>query len=1055
MTKYILGLDVGVTSVGWGIIDAEKYTIVDAGVHLFSEATASENVDRRTNRSARRLIRRRHHRMERLRDLLIEYKIISDGFSPLINHYDIRVKGLHHKLSNEELATAILSIAKHRGISGVQMIEEDEESLKDSQSTKEILGRNANLLNNKFVCEVQLERYQKSGKIRGIENCFYTDDYVKELKQIFSNQTLDLELQNKIIDIIRSKREYYDGPGSRKSPTPYGRFNLVNGEIIEISMIDKMRGHCTIYPNELRAPKMSYSADLFNFLNDLNNLTVCGESISKEQKEELIDKFIRKKGSLTVKQLLKYLGVEQEQVDGFRKDKNDNPILTEFKGYKIILKKVIENNLNPEILEPKVVDLIADILTTYKSYEERTEQLKKINGISLTDLEINILANLSGFKNYHSLSYKVIYEVLPSLLETNYNQMQLFQLNHYFELNKIDYSNRNSIAMRKDLILSPVARRAEQEAIKVVNKARQVYGEFDSVVVEMARDKNSEEKQKRIRDNQKKGEVINKAIEELIGDRQVSGDMRTKIRLYLEQTGKCPYTGKTISLDELLRDPYLFEIDHIIPISISFDDSLNNKVLVYRKANQEKSQRTPYQYFKSKIPDGWTYEDFKNYVISNPNYFKKNKKKALLLFELDINRYEVKKQFISRNLVDTRYATRELRNMLDDFYKAKGIPTKVHTVNGAVTSIFRKKAQIPKSREEDYSHHAVDALIVAGIKKMKFFNQVLDVSLKKEGDQYLVYDSNEENKKLITLENEEDYYDSEYIRFVKKLRDISVKYSHKIDTKPNRVLTDATIYSTREKNGETYVLKKLKNIYDKDGETLKEKIKSGKEEDFLMFHHDPASFQILKDVVEQYSQEKNPFEAFYKEHQQYIYKHSKKNAKTKIISLKYYDEKLGTHLDITHHYKKTKGEKQVILKSVKIYRIDMYQEPDGRYKFLKVNYHDLKQLNNTSYVVPLEKYEKEKERRKISKDAKFLFSLHTNELFYFKEKSGKEGLVRYSTIDYNSNTISYKLRDCDSKENLRITIGKKTIQLQKYSTDILGNVYKCEQRPCKFEIPML
>ena len=47
-----------------------------------------------------------------------------------------------------------------------------------------------------------------------------------------------------------------------------------------------MRGRCSVYPNEFRAPKQSYTAELFNLLNDLNNLTIKGEKITVEEKKK-------------------------------------------------------------------------------------------------------------------------------------------------------------------------------------------------------------------------------------------------------------------------------------------------------------------------------------------------------------------------------------------------------------------------------------------------------------------------------------------------------------------------------------------------------------------------------------------------------------------------------------------------------------------------------------------------------------------------------------------------------------------------------------------------
>lgn len=40
---YILGLDLGITSVGFGIIEEDTYKIIKYGVRLFDEGTADNN----------------------------------------------------------------------------------------------------------------------------------------------------------------------------------------------------------------------------------------------------------------------------------------------------------------------------------------------------------------------------------------------------------------------------------------------------------------------------------------------------------------------------------------------------------------------------------------------------------------------------------------------------------------------------------------------------------------------------------------------------------------------------------------------------------------------------------------------------------------------------------------------------------------------------------------------------------------------------------------------------------------------------------------------------
>ncbi len=68
--NYILGLDLGIASVGWAVVEIDKnenpLRLVDVGVRTFERAEEPKTGDslaaeRRLARSTRRLIRRRAH----------------------------------------------------------------------------------------------------------------------------------------------------------------------------------------------------------------------------------------------------------------------------------------------------------------------------------------------------------------------------------------------------------------------------------------------------------------------------------------------------------------------------------------------------------------------------------------------------------------------------------------------------------------------------------------------------------------------------------------------------------------------------------------------------------------------------------------------------------------------------------------------------------------------------------------------------------------------------------------------------------------------------------
>ncbi len=1043
--KLVLGLDVGIASVGWGLIDLETSEVVDCGVRLFEEGTAKNNEERRGFRSGRRLIRRKRTRIEAMKDLLKRNGYIDEEFQYSKNIYELRTRGLKHKLNNNEFANCILHITKKRGLVDSDIIPENEQEIKDSETSKKSLSENQKYLsqNNYFVCELQLKRLN-DGKLKGNQNIFTTDDYIKEIKQLCLTNEISNELTEEIIEIVKRKRKYYEGPGGPNSPTPYGRYAYIGAEPIDL--IEKMRGKCSIYLEEKRAPQKSYSAQLFNFLNDLNNLKFDGDQqLSQNQKEEIIYNFIDKKAKITPKELAKFLDLPLEEISGFRLNKKSEPILTEFDGYKVFIDLVKKEGFSEKILnDKKIIDEISEILTMKKGQNERIEAIKKIKNIDIKIFDQNVIeriSTLNGFSTYHSLSFRAIYEMLPDLLETNNNQMQIISLNGYKQLNK-DVIGKTIPSNIED-VLSPVVRRSQNETIKIINAVRKKYGELDSIVIEMPRDKNSLEQKNRINKLQKNNEEINLQVLDEISKKykgKINIEIKQKVRLYLEQDGVCIYSGKSINLNDLIENPYIYEIDHIIPLSISLDDSFKNKCLVYREENQEKGQKSPYQYL-SKIGK---YDQFKNRVINlNKNGKIDYRKMKNYLNESDINKFSVRKDFINRNLVDTRYASRNILNLLSEYYNQNNIDTKVYTIKGIVTNYFRKQSNLPKVREEDNSHHAIDALLIAGIKKLNFFDDLIKIS---RVDKLLV---NDETGEIIKPEDIKIKNDSQYLNFINNLDKLNVKFSQKVDKKFNKGLSDQTIYSVRIKpeDQKEYIISK-KNIYDDNAvanwfkEDNLDKLKN-----LFMFKYDVESFNLLKKITQEYSYAENPFLEYKLKHGDFIRKKSKKGNGPKIETVKYYESKLGNHLDISHKYN---TENKVVLLSLNPYRIDIYRNETNENIIIQIYQHEIKNKDG-KYYIDENDYKDMLQKRGINNNCKFLFSVYKNEpLFVGKvEESTYKGVVLYSGVqNLESNIISYKIpnekkvyKNGKVQPQPYINI-KKNINIQKMAFDVLGNMYK-------------
>ena len=1089
MNKKILGIDIGVASVGWGIIDQDN-NVVATGVRLFQEADNSSNEERRNFRGNRRLKSRRKIRIKDMRDLLVEYNIIGkDEDVSSINPYEARYKGLTQKLTNKELASALLHIAKRRG-SSLEVAEE--ESTNKDVSPKKILADNKLELMDKYVVEVQLERLEK-GKIRNQKNIFKTEDYVKEVKQIFKNQNLSEPFKEEAIAIIERRRHFSEGPGSEKSPTPYGRWRVIeedlknkivknfskeeknnfgakkfvtnyddvsyvvlkNKTIINkkpLNLIDLMRGKCSVYSDELRAPKNSYSALIYNLLDEINNMTIVSREngkFTKEEKEKAIQ-VIKENGRFkpnNIDGFLKLFDLTIEDIVGYRINANEKPIITEFKTFKELLD--IFKDEGVELTEQKA-DSIADILTKTQVVEERKDEVVKI--VNNENLALKI-ANLKGYNGYHAFSFKALKLLKEELLNTNLNQQQILSAQSLREEKPI-----TKLILDETLILSAVARRAHREALKVINELIGEFGNFDRIVIETTREKNSKEATARHTKNQKrfieqKTEAIELLKEAGFSDNDYSNQTALKVRLYNEQNGKCAYSGMPLELVKVVTDPKAYEIDHIIPRSISQDNSLNNKVLVLHEVNQAKGNRTPFQYFSSGLAKKSypinNYNAFKEYVNGNVNYQKNAFKRRNLLNEEDITKYDVLREFSNRNLIDTSYAARSLMTTIKNYFKANNIETTVLTIRGKQTDMFRGIARglwnqehrhispefNPFNKDRNYyNHHALDALIIAGLSNQKTLKYLFDLETTKKE----TYVTKKDTGEVFDLDPAEDSSLLKFLKNVGNLDDKDIRFSWKVDKKINRSFSNQTIYSTRKYDNDEYLIQTHKNIYEMKQEDLSKIFEDEKEsEKLLIYQHDRGTFDLIKKAYLQYKHEKFPLKAYMEQHG----KIKKNGVGPYVTNLKYRKEKLGNHIDITKST--TKNKKEVLLQ-IRPYRTDIYKDSNDNYKFVTIRYADFSS-DAKGYYIDKNLYAEKLQQKGISENFKFTNSFHTNEIIAFKRKDEEFGYYRFvGTNNDVRNQIEIKsINKKDNKQNMP-AIGKKIEKIYKYAVSPAGRIKRVE-----------
>ncbi len=280
--KYILGIDPGVASIGWAVVEVDDNDIpkciTDHGVVLFDKVEDKDgkprNLERRTKRGLRRVIRRRRERLRRIRNLLLnQFSITEDDFFKLFhekgkkqnnNILELNVKGLTNKLNDEELIRVLVAYAKNRGFKSNRKVNRNNElgKMKSAISNiQEIMKENSCLVSEAVLL------YQEKNNIPISHNdndhyhyCYERADVEKEISSLLDKQiefnVIDKDFKDKYINIWGSQRDYSEGPACG----PY-RVDIM-----------KLFGKCKFRPQEYRVPKACPSYDFFVLVQKLQNI---------------------------------------------------------------------------------------------------------------------------------------------------------------------------------------------------------------------------------------------------------------------------------------------------------------------------------------------------------------------------------------------------------------------------------------------------------------------------------------------------------------------------------------------------------------------------------------------------------------------------------------------------------------------------------------------------------------------------------------------------------------------------------------------------------------
>lgn len=753
--KYSLGLDIGTSSIGWAVLDLDKKRIHDLGVRIFERPEDPQNGDslakpRRDARSARRRLKRRRQRLNHLKQFFVDQNILTkDQVEEVLSYksdfnkldvYELRSKALAEELSPEELLKVLYQIAKRRGFKSNRKVVE--ESDKEGGRVTSALKANEKFLadNNYTTVGDALSRDEKfaphkRNKRDDYTNSFARDDFLRELEFIIKNQrnyalkNIPEQAINELIYGID------DGQATNVSAIMYQRPFMTR------DLIEKMVGNCTFEKDEKRAPKASYSFEVFRLASDLSHLVFIPRDASKRQAKrenlevrlssEQISKVIdlsKNQKSLTYKKVRSTAGISEDYApkdvrskkkegDEFGED-NTFGGLKAYSDIRLALKDLPEDWA--KIDNESAINQIAYILTTQKADEGIQAEL---DSLPLSDKAKEAIVKIkpTNFKAFGHLSIKALQKITPHILEgMTYDKA--------CEAAGYDFKKQSASL---EQITNPVVKRAITQTLKVVRAIERKYGKPYFIKVETARDlaKNFKDR-KAIENENKENQARNQSIIQTLNENGIvtpTGQQIIKVKLYREQNGVCLYSGKSIDFETMLRDDNAYQVDHIVPFLRSNNDGITNKTLVLTEENQKKGNQTLFEYFGAdekrwkefvarvesiyKTRDVKTSDKATNAINYKYNGYAMKKKQNLLLQDYKNDNWNV------RALNDTRYITRFIQNYLRqmvDFAESEE-KQRVIVSNGTTTAYLRKRWGLAKDRAEDVLHHAKDAAVVAAI----------------------------------------------------------------------------------------------------------------------------------------------------------------------------------------------------------------------------------------------------------------------------------------------------------------------------------------------------
>ena len=775
--QYRFAFDIGIGSCGWAVVSENETgnrRIEDAGSRIFDSGEMKEGKDRKSQerrgfRGVRRVLRRRQHRKELLKNyvryiqFMSDYEIRCACESPADKILPVKVKGLDEKLTKAELLQVLIHACNHRGYKDFYDVMDTDEkgSIEEEEEKKNQAA--ANRLDQalaKSHCRTISEYLCQNCTIPGTNRIDYRNRFYKnENRMIIRRKHVENEVHTilkkqrewypeltdekieRIMERIFSQRDFEDGPGDASDK--YRRYT---------GFLESL-GYCRFYPEERRGFRNTALGDVYAAINALSQYryvhTDTGEAKLTQEAAAKMVSYIMKQGSLTRTQaskLLKPLGIAM-----YGSKDVDKTLVKSFRFLKEMKKIAEKCQVSWESLlsetdltgyeegRTSLLNQLGTVCSMYQTPHRKEEELKKLQGkwehVHLPPAFWNALKR-HKFNGTSSVSYHHMADAIEAFLKGdiygNFQWNKQKQLNEEQESQKERLLSAKVLMQDEDVKDNPVVLRSINETRKVLNCLIRLYGSPAEIHVEVADDvARSYLERKRIqkmqRDHEKTRDAIKKKIAEILHceESEVKGSQIERYKLYMEQEGKCLYSGRELNLEMVLdTKSHAYEVDHIIPYSLILDNTLANKALVCGNENQAKGQQTPLMYLKGEKKEAFI-ERVKaekkrtSHPISNKKY------DYLMLATLyGKEAKEILTGWKSRNINDTRYITKYVVGLIKSHLQFAGEKARVFGIRGHITSRFRKEWLGKNTWGSDekcrtnYLNHAADAIVLANLSKM-------------------------------------------------------------------------------------------------------------------------------------------------------------------------------------------------------------------------------------------------------------------------------------------------------------------------------------------------